>query len=330
MSQCNQQGSARNGPSGASPKTSSFRHRYLNGWPLFWLFVLPMTGFMFHAASAYDLASPEGVSQMIGYSVRWSVPFIYAVVAASALPVLFPSEASRWCLRNRRYLGLVFAVAMAWQGAFIFIISNLHTGYYYEEVYYLRDELEGSSGYLFLAAMVFTSFRFGRQFVSSAQWKVLHRCGVYFLWAYPFSVYWWNLYYYGNPDTIDYVYYWAGFLAFASRIMAWAKRRSRIASSAGTPGASAARTSPLLRALGILLVIAALSASATGGLWREAVSGFLLAPQWSANLELWLPFWPLEPFLPLIGLGLGLWCVTGGLHVAPPEQRRSAHLASSS
>ena len=35
------------------------------------------------------------------------------------------------------------------------------------------------------------------------------------------------------------------------------------------------------------------------------MSGFLLAPAWSANLELWLPFWPFEPFLPLFIIGLG-------------------------
>jgi hypothetical protein len=40
------------------------------------------------------------------------------------------------------------------------------------------------------------------------------------------------------------------------------------------------------------------------------VSGFLLTPAWSANLELWLPFWPLEPFLPLFIIGLGTLLLT--------------------
>ena len=63
-----------------------------------------------------DVSTGEGVSEMIGYSVRLAVPFIYLVVAASALPVVFPGAGSTWLLRNRKYIGLCFAVAMAWQG----------------------------------------------------------------------------------------------------------------------------------------------------------------------------------------------------------------------
>ena len=280
----------------------------VNGWPLFWLLALPMTVFMVTGMQRFDLSTPEGVSQMIQYSVRWAVPFIYLVVASSAMPVLYPSALTRWWSRNRRYIGLVFAVAMAWQGAFIFIMSNLHSGYYHDEVYLLRDELEGSSGYLFLAAMVFTSFRFGRRLVTSAQWKVLHRSGVYFLWAYPFSVYWWNLNYYGNPAPIDYLFYWAGLLAFASRIAAWGKRRD-----AKRQAATGAAIPPTGRLLGGVFIGVGLLASATGGVWRETVSGALLAPKFSATLELWLPFWPFEPFLPLFAIGIGTWLVTGGL-----------------
>ena len=292
----------------AAGRPSAMRARAVNGWPLFWLFTLPMTAFMLRAMSGSDLSTPAGVSHMIQYSVRWAVPFIYIVVAASAVPVLFPGEFTRWWSRNRRYFGLVFAVAMGWQGAFIFIVSNLHSSYYYDEIYYLRDELEGSSGYLFLAAMVFTSFRFGRQFLSNAQWKVLHRSGVYLLWAYPLSVYWWNLYFYDNPKPIDHLFYWAGFLAFAARIAAWGKRR------AAQPGHRDAASAPRFgRMLGVLLIALGLLASATGGYWRQTMSDLLLAPGWSAMLELWLPFWPLEPFLPLFALGVGTWLVTGGL-----------------
>jgi hypothetical protein len=257
---------------------------------------------------------------MIQYSVRWAVPFIYFVVAASAMPVLFPGTFSRWWLRNRRYIGLVFAVAMAWQGAFIFIISNLHTGYYYEDVYALRDELEGSSGYLFLAAMVVTSFRAGRQFLSAAQWKLLHRSGVYFLWAYPFSVYWWNLYYYKSTAVIDYVFYWAGFLVFAARIAAWGKRRwpHQLHESSAT---SMLWTS---RAIGASLIGAGLVASATGLLWQDTVSTALTKAPWSAQLELWLPFWPFEPFLPLVALGIGTWLFTGGFAADSMDSRSGA------
>jgi hypothetical protein len=291
---------------------SVFRRGPVNGWPLFWLIVLPMNAFLLVEMQAFDLRTPEGVSEMIAYSVRWAVPFIYIVLAASAMPVLFPGEFSRWWLRNRRYIGLVFAVAMAWQGAFIFIMSNLHSGYYYDEVYYLRDELEGSSGYIFLAAMVVTSFRFGRTLLSSAQWKVLHRSGVYFLWAYPFSVYWWNLYYYKTAEAIDYFLYWAGFLAFALRIAAWGKKRALQQQRSGTA------TALVTKATGSAIIAVGLITSATGVYWQAPVSAALLTPQWSATLELWLPFWPFEPYLSLVLIGIGTWLGTGALRSPAP------------
>ena len=112
--------------------------------------------------------------------------------------------------------GPLFAAAMAWQGLFIFLVSNFQGDYYYDEIFYLRDELEGSTGYLFLAAMVVTSFEFGRNRLTPAQWKLLHKSGINFLWAYPFSVYWWNLSYYPDPLPWDYVMYLMGFAAFAA------------------------------------------------------------------------------------------------------------------
>ena len=141
----------------------------LNGWRLFWLVSAPLSIVMIIALLATDISSAQGVSAMIAFSVRWAVPLIYLVVAASALKVLWPGPFSTWLLRNRRYVGLCFAVAMAWQGLFIFLISSQFRDYYFDEIYYLRDELEGSTGYIFLAAMVLTSFEFGRRLLSPKQ-----------------------------------------------------------------------------------------------------------------------------------------------------------------
>lgn len=267
-----------------------------------------------------DMTTGEGVSEMIGFSVRWAVPLIYVVIAASSLQILFPGGISKWLLRNRKYIGLCFAVAMAWQGLFIFMMSNFNRPYYYEEIYLLRDELEGSVGYIFLAAMVITSFKFGRNYLDSKQWKLLHKSGVYFLWAYPFAVYWWALFYYENPQPFEFLFYWGGFLAFALRIAAWGKRRAQ-ASRRAMPES---RTPPALKAMGGALIILGLSVAASGLYWQDAVTGFLTAPQWSANLVLWLPFWPFEPFLSLFIIGLGTLLIT-----RVPATERSPTLATS-
>jgi len=133
---------------------------------------------MVMAMMGRDLTNPEDVSHMIGFSVRWAVPFIFLVVATSSLQKLFPGPVPGWLLRNRKYTGLCFAVAMGWQGLFIFMMTNVHRGYYFEEIFFLRDELEGSTGYLFLAGMVVTSFAIGRKRLAPKQWRLLHLSGL--------------------------------------------------------------------------------------------------------------------------------------------------------
>lgn len=181
-------------------------------------------------------------------------------------------------------------------------MSNFYRDYYYEEVYLLRDELEGSVGYIFLAAMVVTSFQFGRRHLNAKQWKLLHRSSIYFLWAYAFSVYWWSLSYYDNPQPIDYVYYWSGFLAFALRIAAWGKIRRKTAQGRDAPF--------VFKLAGSAVVAFGLFMAASSLQWQKSITEFLTGPQWSANLELWLPFWPFEPFLSLFIIGLGTTMIT--------------------
>jgi DMSO/TMAO reductase YedYZ heme-binding membrane subunit len=253
-----------------------------------------------------DMSTASGVSHMIQVSVRWAVPFIFLVTAASAVQTLFPGSFTMWWLRNQKYFGMCFAVAMAWQGTFIFIISNFFRDYYFDEIYFLRDELEGTTGYIFLTVLVVTSFNFGRKHLTPKQWKLAHRSAVYFLWAYPFSTYWWSLSYYENPQPIDYVFYWAGFFAFALRIAAWGKKRQQ----AALKTAPESSTLPALKVLGGTVIAFGLLVSATGLQWQKAGTAFLTAPEWSATLELWLPFWPFEPYLSLFIIGLGTMLVT--------------------
>ena len=62
--------------------------------------------------------------------------------------------------------------------------------------------------------------------------------------------------------------------------------------------------------VGGAMIVFGLVVSATGQYWREPVSAFLTTPKWSADLELWLPFWPFEPFLALFIIGFGALLLT--------------------
>jgi len=283
------------------------KNKAINGWRLFWLISVPMSIVMVTAMMGTDMSTGAGVSHMIGFSVRWAVPFIFLVVAAPAVPVLFPGPFPMWWVRNRKYLGMCFAVAMAWQGLFIFMMSYFFRDYYFDEVFYLRDELEGTTGYIFLTAMVLTSFEFGRKYLNQKQWKLLHRVALIYLWAYPFSVYWWSIsHYYGDPQPIDYVFYWSGFLAFALRIAAWGKKRQQ-AANRESPDVN---TPLVFKVMGGAIIGLGLIASAASPYLQEPISAFLTAPAWSAELEMWLPYWPFEPYLSLFIIGLGTMLLT--------------------
>lgn len=290
------------------------KHKWLNTWGLFVVLSVPMCFFNVLAMLDTDISTPEGISHMIGYSVRWAIPFIYLVIAASSVKYLFSGPFPAWWMRNRKYIGFVFALAMAWQALFIFILSTSYRDYYFEQVFYFRDELEGSVGYIFLVAMVITSFQFARKKLNQKQWKMIQKGGVYFLWAYAFSVYWWNLFYYpyyevyAHPELHDYVFYWMGFVVFAARIAAWGKMRYQAIDS----DTLRYQASGSVRLLGSLVVAVGLLAAATGHYWYDLVSAVVSGPLWSQELTLWLPFWPFEPFMPLFIIGIGTMLITKG------------------
>lgn len=114
---------------------------------------------------------------------------------------------------------------MAWQLVFILWLVIGHTDYYLAEAYSYFDLAEQVPGYVLLIAMTLTSFRFGRSKLSARQWKLLHKGGIYFLWGVAWSTYWFELYYYDDIQFVDYAYYWAGFGAWALRLLAWSKAR---------------------------------------------------------------------------------------------------------
>lgn len=205
-----------------------FKNKMINGWNLYWLAVAPISLMMVVAMTRVDLTAPEGISSMIQLSVRSAVPWLFVAFAASSINKLYSGPFSRWLLRNRHIVGLIFATAMGWQLTFILWLVGIHTEYYVNDVYVLSDAVEGVVGYTFLIAMVLTTFKFGRRRLSARQWKLLHTGGIYWLWFYAWSVYWFNLFYYQSPAVLlDYIYYWAGFLAWGLRVMAWTKQRSK-------------------------------------------------------------------------------------------------------
>jgi len=292
------------------------KNKAINGWGLFWLITGPISITMIIAVMGSELSSGPAVSSMIQLSVRCAVPLLYVVFAASSVQVLFPGTLGLWLSRNRKYAGLCFAAAMAWQGFFILWMVIVYSDYYIKEVYVLRDAIEGVVGYLFLAAMTVTSFMPVRKRMKPANWKLLHKSGIYFLWAYAFSVYWWNLFYYGNPVLLDYVYYWGGFLAWGLRAGAWSKQRLKRAAKT----AQVTNTQPAFTILGYVIIAIGLVAAGFGSILQKSAEQYLTGYTITRWPELYLPYWPFEPFVALFVIALGAFLITNSGAGRQPSQ----------
>ena len=278
------------------------KSKFINSWNLFWLITLPISSVVVFSMMGTELSSGRAVSSMIELSVRCAIPLLYVAFAASSINVLFPGIFGRWILRNRKFIGLSFAAAMAWQLFFILWMVTQYTDYYVERVYALSDVIEGVGGYLLLIAMVLTSFKFGRKRLSPKQWKFLHKLGIYWLWIYAWIAYWWHIFYYNNPVALDYIYYWAGFLAWGLRMAAWTKKRWPQGSGTSTPQG----TSHLLYlSPGVAAVAAGLVGISFGSPWGRQVYEFGFSVPVLNTIGVFTPFFPFVPCFPMFLTMLG-------------------------
>ena len=298
--------------------TGLLQSKFINGWKLFWLISAPISAVMVYSMLGIEMTSARAVSSMIELSVRCAVPLFFVAMAASSVNVLFSGMFGRWILRNRKFIGLSFAAAMAWQLFFILWMLTQYTEHYVENVYNLSDLIEGVGGYFLLTAMVLTSFKFGRSRLTARQWKLLHTVGIYWLWLYIWIAYWWYLFYsYRDPVAIDYIYYWIGFVAWGLRMAAWTKKRWPKAAGPSPAGG----TSQLLYMLpGVAAVLTGLVGASFGSPWGRQVYEFVASVPVLKTIGIYTPYFPFAPLYPLflIMIGACLILKSRGVSVARP------------
>jgi len=156
----------------------------LNSWRLFWLLALAVSVAICVGLPGVDFHTARGTEPIVLRSVRCALPLFLTAFTASSLAILWPHPFTRWLLANRRYIGLAFAVGMAWHLCFVAYFLATFGNHLN-----LRAESADVVGLIFLIAMTVTSFRPVARVLSPRQWRLLHKVGIYAIWLLVLYIY---------------------------------------------------------------------------------------------------------------------------------------------
>jgi sulfoxide reductase heme-binding subunit YedZ len=123
----------------------------------------------------------EGLRLAIRATARTSLVLFVMAFAASALADLLPSAATRWQRRNRRYLGVSFAVSHFIHLGVILTLASVDQALFWKLTNISTIVLAGSA-YLFIAAMAATSFDSTAEWLGPRKWRLLHLIGGWYIW----------------------------------------------------------------------------------------------------------------------------------------------------
>jgi sulfoxide reductase heme-binding subunit YedZ len=202
------------------------RQGYIEGWYLLGLTSLVMAALAVWLAHMRGF-EVDGVRMAVRYTARTSLLFFCLAFSASALHRLWSTPYTRWQLRNRRYLGLSFAVSHL-----IHLIAIVGFAVMapplFAEATSPASFIFGGIGYALIIAMAATSFDRTARAIGPRAWRILHTSGVYYLW-FQFMVS------FGKrvPEMPNYAWFLVPlFAAMALRVMAAVQAREwRIANS---------------------------------------------------------------------------------------------------
>lgn len=181
--------------------------KIFEGWTLVYLTGAVMLGW-FIVNFAVTGGTSEGQLDFIRYGVRPTLVLFALAFTASSLVKLWPNAFTRWQIKNRRYLGVSFATAhLLHFGAIVVWALRLPEPFMTQPP--LAIWIGGLSGYLFIIAMLITSFNVPARAIGGRAWRLLHKVGIYYVWFlftlaltlrsiadsfyYPFAAFMWAL-----------------------------------------------------------------------------------------------------------------------------------------
>lgn len=155
------------------------RSAALEGWPLVGWSALALAGMSVLLLAAYG-ADEAGLRVLIRATARSSLALFLPAFAASGLRRLWPTPFSAWLLRNRRQVGVSFAVS---HGLHLAAILALAARYPERFEVAAVTIVGGGLGYVFIAAMAATSSDAAVRKLGARNWKRLHRTGMWVIFV---------------------------------------------------------------------------------------------------------------------------------------------------
>jgi hypothetical protein len=152
----------------------------MNGWRLTGLVSLLLVAMSLALAAAFGWDA-EGIRLVIRATARTSLVLFVLAFTASAMVELMPSSLTRWQRRNRRYLGVSFAVSHFIHLVAILSLATVDRALFWKLTNLSTIVLAGTA-YLFIAAMTATSFDRPAAWLGPRKWRLLHLVGGWYIW----------------------------------------------------------------------------------------------------------------------------------------------------
>lgn len=129
----------------------------------------------------------DGIRQVVRTSAQTSLLLFVAAFSASSLFQLRRTPLTRWLLANRRYIGVSFGVSHYAHLAALIALGFVSPSFV--ENLNAVTIIGGGMAYVFLTAMVATSFDRSAAALGPLWWGRLHKVGGYYIWGIFFQSY---------------------------------------------------------------------------------------------------------------------------------------------
>lgn len=127
-------------------------------------------------------ATEEAMRTYVRVSAQISVVLFLLAFSACSLQALFRRAWSGWLLRNRRYIGVSFALAHSTHFAALVLLAVFFPHPFMDKLT-AATVVGGLSAYVIILMMAITSFEGPRRALGERGWKWLHLYGSWYLWV---------------------------------------------------------------------------------------------------------------------------------------------------